>query len=86
MDLLLIVRGLAATAVVFWHGFGAYHVNEISPLINIPGRTAVWIFFGISGYVISYGFIYKKYSFSFISLKNFYTNRLLRIYPLFICI
>ena len=45
MDLLLIVRGLAAIAVVFWHGFGAYHVNEISPLINIPGRTAVWIFF-----------------------------------------
>jgi len=45
MDLLLIVRGLASIAVVFWHGFGAYHVNEISPLINIPGRTAVWIFF-----------------------------------------
>ena len=86
MDLLLIVRGLAAIAVVFWHGFGAYHVNEISSLINIPGRTAVWIFFGISGYVISYGFIHKKYSFNFSSLKNFYTNRLLRIYPLFICI
>lgn len=86
MDLLLIVRGLTAIAVVFWHGFGAYHVNEISSLINIPRRTAVWIFFGISGYVISYGFIHKKYSFSFNSLKNFYTNRLLRIYPLFICI
>ena len=86
MDLLLIIRGLAAIFVVFWHGFGAYHVNDISPLLNVPGRTAVWIFFGISGYVICYGFIHQKYSFSFNSLKNFYINRLLRIYPLFICI
>jgi peptidoglycan/LPS O-acetylase OafA/YrhL len=83
MDLLLVIRGLAAILVVFWHGFGAYHVNEISPLINTPGRTAVWIFFGISGYVISYGFIHKKYVFSYESLKNFYINRFLRIYPLF---
>jgi peptidoglycan/LPS O-acetylase OafA/YrhL len=86
MDLLNIIRGLAAISVVFWHGFGAYHVNDIAPFLNVPGRTAVWIFFGISGYVISYGFIYKKYCYSLISLKNFYINRLLRIYPLFICI
>lgn len=86
MDLLLVIRGLAAIFVVFWHGFGAYHASEISPLFNTPGRTAVWIFFGISGYVISYGFIHKKYDFRFESLKNFYINRLLRIYPLFFCV
>lgn len=86
MDLLLVIRGLASICVVFWHGFGAYHVSDISPLLNTPGRTAVWIFFGISGYVISYGFIHKKYNFSFESLKNFYINRLLRIYPLFFCV
>jgi len=86
MDLLLIIRGLAAIFVVFWHGFGAYHVNDFSPLLNIPGRTAVWIFFGISGYVICYGFIHQKYSYSFNGLKNFCINRILRIYPLYICI
>lgn len=86
MDLLLVIRGLAAILVVFWHGFGAYHVNEISPLINTPGRTAVWIFFGISGYVISYGFIHKRYVFGFEGLKNYYVNRFLRIYPLFFCV
>ena len=86
MDLLLVIRGLAATLVVLWHGFGAYHVNAISPFINTPGRTAVWIFFGISGYVISYGFIHKRYVFGFESLKNFYINRFLRIYPLFFCV
>lgn len=86
MDLLLVIRGLAAISVVFWHGYGAYHASDISPLFNTPGRTAVWIFFGISGYVISYGFIHKKYDFRFESLKNFYINRLLRIYPLFFCV
>lgn len=86
MDLLLVIRGIAAILVVLWHGFGAYHANEISPLINTPGRTAVWIFFGISGYVISYGFIHKRYVFSFESLKIFYINRFLRIYPLFFCV
>jgi len=86
MDLLLVIRGFAATLVVLWHGFGAYHVNAISPLINTPGRTAVWIFFGISGYVISYGFIHKRYVLGFESLKNFYINRFLRIYPLFFCV
>ncbi len=86
MDLLLIIRGLASIFVVFWHGFGAYQAGDLSPLINIPGRTSVWIFFGISGYVIAYGFIHKKYNFGVESLKNFYINRFLRIYPLFICI
>lgn len=86
MDLLLVIRGLAAILVLLWHGFGAYHVNAISSFINTPGRTAVWIFFGISGYVISYGFIHKRYVFGFEGLKNFYINRFLRIYPLFFCI
>lgn len=43
-------------------------------------------FFGISGYVISYGFIHKRYVFGTESLKNFYINRFLRIYPLFFCV
>lgn len=80
MDLLLIVRGLAAISVVVWHAAG-YH-GEL-PLINIPGRVAVWVFFGISGYVISLGFFKYRYKLTRSSLLFFYMNRALRIYPLF---
>lgn len=84
MDLLLIIRGLAALAVVVWHAEG-YH-GQFPAMINVPGRTAVWLFFGISGYVISYGFIHKRYSLTLSDLKWFYMNRLLRIYPLFLAL
>jgi peptidoglycan/LPS O-acetylase OafA/YrhL len=81
MDLTLIIRGLAAIAVVVWHTVGH---NADLPLLNIPGRTAVWMFFGISGYVIAYGFLHRRYLFNSPGLKNFYLNRFLRIYPLFL--
>ena len=83
MDLLLIIRGLAALAVVVWHAVG--HEGGY-PLINLPGRTAVWLFFGISGYVIAHGFIHRRYTFSASDLRDFYSNRLLRIYPLFLAL
>jgi peptidoglycan/LPS O-acetylase OafA/YrhL len=54
MDLLLVIRGLAAISVLIWHAGG--HQGGF-PFINVPGRTAVWVFFGISGYVIAYGFL-----------------------------
>lgn len=82
MDILLVIRGLAALAVVFWHTSG--YQAEIPSIINMPGRTAVWLFFGISGYVISYGFIHRRYSLTTMGFKHFYINRFLRIYPLFI--
>lgn len=81
MDLLLIIRGLAAIAVVVWHA-GGYQADM--PLFNIPGRTAVWVFFGISGYVIAYGFLHKRYALTGAGLRHFYLNRFLRIYPLFL--
>ena len=81
MDLLLIIRGLAAISVVVWHAVG-YQAGF--PFVNIPGRTAVWIFFGISGYVIAHGFLYQRYLLDRFGLKHFYLNRVLRIYPLFL--
>lgn len=82
MDLLLTVRGLAAVAVVVWHAEG--YLGRLPALINVPGRTAVWLFFGISGYVIAHGFVHRRYSFTLSDLKWFYANRFLRIYPLFL--
>ncbi len=82
MDILTITRGILAISVVIWHSIGSY--DMIPFFVNIPGRVAVWIFFGISGYVICYGFISNKYNFNIGGLRNFYINRLLKIYPLFI--
>lgn len=75
------LRGVLALAVVVWH-FSLYD-NHAPAFMSIPGRTAVWIFFGISGYVISYGFFSGRYGFSVKDLKAFYLNRFLRIFPLF---
>jgi peptidoglycan/LPS O-acetylase OafA/YrhL len=84
IDVLLIARGLLALSVIVWHVEG--YKNEFFSFFNIPGRTAVWIFFGISGYVMAYGFLKEKYSFSMQGLKKFYINRFLRIFPLFLLI
>ena len=82
LDILLILRGLLAVSVVIWH-INASNQN-IPAVINIPGRTAVWFFFGISGYVIAYGFLTKRYYLNATDIKAFYVNRFLRIYPLFL--
>lgn len=84
MDLLLVTRGLMALAVVVWHAEG--YQGDFPSLLNVPGRTAVWIFFGISGYVIAYGFIHRRYNLTGSDLRDFYLNRFLRIYPLFLAL
>lgn len=71
-----------ALAVVVWHAEG--YLGNFPSLLNVPGRTAVWIFFGISGYVIAYAFIHRRYDLSGSDLRDFYINRFLRIYPLFL--
>jgi peptidoglycan/LPS O-acetylase OafA/YrhL len=81
-DLLLIVRGIASLSVVLWHAGG--YLGPYPAWMNIPGRTAVWLFFGISGYVIAYGFVHGRYSLSKTDLRDFYVNRFLRIYPIFL--
>lgn len=83
MDLLLVTRGLAAISVVIWHTTG--YLNEMPPMLNVPGRVAVWLFFfGMSGYVIAYGFVRGRYALTKHDLVDFYVNRFLRIYPLFL--
>lgn len=84
LDILLITRGILALLVILWHLEG--YKGNLWTLFNLPGRTAIIIFFGMSGYVISHGFVFEKYSFNKIDLKIFYQRRLLRIMPLFILI
>lgn len=87
IDFLLIVRGLAAVSVIYWH-LGGYlaREDELASYFIIPGRLAVWIFFMMSGYLIGYGLIYQRYQPSLQGLRRFYINRLLRIYPIFLVV
>ena len=84
LDLLLVIRGILSIQVIIWHIWG--YEGNILPIINTPGRTAVILFFGLSGYVISHGFLTEKYSFSIDDLKIFYQRRVYRIVPLFLLI
>lgn len=84
LDISLLLRGFAAVSVILWHTLGSQ--DEIPVLLNVPGRASVWIFFVISGYVIASGFASGKYVFTTQSILHFYTNRILRIAPLFFLI
>lgn len=83
LDVALIARGLAAASVVWWHTGGYAVSTTTGSLLTIPGRTAVWLFFTLSGYLMAYGFLYGKYNFDGPSLRKFFFNRWIRIYPLF---
>ena len=83
LDLALITRGLAALAVVWWHAGGNHTTNEAAFPFVPSGRMAVWLFFVLSGYMIGSGFFSGRYTYSFKSLRNFFANRWLRIYPIF---
>lgn len=66
-----ILRTLLAISVVFAH--------VPSPLF-VGGRYAVQLFYMISGFLISYVLVEKK---SYLSAQKFYTNRYLRLFPVY---
>lgn len=86
VDISLMVRGVTAVAVVWWHTVGYRPAPSPLSAFNLPGRIAVFIFFIVSGYVITRGFALTRYSYSADSLASFYRNRVLRIYPLFLTV
>ncbi len=87
VDFLLIVRGIAAISVIYWH-LGGYITRDeyFASFFIIPGSFAVWIFFMMSGYLIGHGLIYGRYQPTFKDIRRFWFNRLLRIYPIFITV
>ena len=48
------------------------------------GNVGVWLFFVLSGFLITYLLLKEKEQTNNINLKNFYIRRFLRIYPLYI--
>lgn len=83
VDLSLILRGVFASSVVFWHVVGWRLDGHIWAGLNLPGRASVWMFFGLSGYVIGHGFFSGRYALDLAGINNFYLRRAVRILPLF---
>ena len=91
------LRGFAALIIVFFHGTHFFLYKLQSQLPNIPenwptsnnplitliieGHSAVGLFFVISGFIFTTRLLNRSFDY-----KNFYTNRFIRTYPLFIVI
>jgi peptidoglycan/LPS O-acetylase OafA/YrhL len=73
------LRGLSVLFVVLYH-FGVNHFLKPTHLF-IYGRIGVDIFFVISGFLITTLLLKEKVKTGKISLKHFYTRRILRIVP-----
>ncbi len=86
LDLTLLLRGILAIMVVWWHTNGYRITNTPIAFLNIAGRICVWVFFILSGYTIGYAFEKKRYQFNTKEIFYFYKNRLVRIYPLLLFI
>ncbi|WP_331344921.1 acyltransferase [Cellvibrio sp. UBA7661] len=91
IDYLMVLRALSAVAVVFCHlPFQAsefLHFPEtewINAFFNPFGYIPVLIFFSLSGYLISLGFLTQRHdAHSVIGIKAYYRSRLFRIIPLY---
>ena len=81
------LRGFLALCVVIYHIPGVSNSVGLPNFSDLPifqrGHTAVSVFFSLSGYLII-GLLYdEKKRFGFISIKNFYIRRVLRLYPVY---
>ncbi len=80
-----VLRFIAAFAVVIFHSSQWYHWEHNTPfkmfLHNLP--IAVDFFFILSGFLIIYLLLIEKSTSGTISMKKFYTRRVLRIFPLY---
>ena len=68
------LRTIFAIAVVFAHSYGYMFVG---------GKNAVQLFYMISGFLISYILVERK---AYPSIRSFYINRYLRLYPIYFVI
>jgi len=81
------LRGFFALCVVIYHIPGLSNGVGLPNFSDLPifqrGEQAVLVFFSLSGYLII-GLLYdEKKRFGFISIKNFYIRRVLRLYPVY---
>jgi peptidoglycan/LPS O-acetylase OafA/YrhL len=83
------LRAVAAAGVVFVHVYllnGVTFLGNRTPtvLVSVQGATGVWLFFVISGYVISRPFVSDLVGGKRSQLRPYGIRRFFRIYPLFL--
>lgn len=66
-----LLRTLLAISVVFAHSYG---------FVFVGGKIAVQLFYMISGFLISFVLVEKR---TYTTVKNFYFNRYLRLFPVY---
>jgi peptidoglycan/LPS O-acetylase OafA/YrhL len=85
------IRAIAALAVLFHHVelykyrgniFSLYN-TPLNPFIKSLGKNGVYLFFVLSGFLITYLLLTEKSVFNKIDIKKFYIRRMLRIWPLY---
>src|SRR5689334_11784431 len=87
------LRAIAALSVLFGHttmGLSSFGLNPFifgqysdgTPTTTLLAPFAVSIFFALSGFLITYLLLEEKRT-TEINIKNFYTRRILRIWPLY---
>ena len=85
-------RAIAAIIVVVGHielFKSNYHIPNLERIDFFRytgGRTAVMLFFALSGYLITTLLVKEKNKTQTIDLKNFYVRRILRVWPLYFTI
>ncbi|MHB9025326.1 MAG: acyltransferase family protein [Armatimonadota bacterium] len=97
VDLLLVLRGIACMMVVLAHAWTFVPKDRIDHILQIGsidlsgiirgnGAIGVWIFFVLSGYLMGKGFWTRRYQANIQGARSFYTNRALRIVPLYLLV
>lgn len=93
-DPLLTLRAFACFLVFMGHYFAVvFPIGTLSTTLKSAPSYAlltscpwagVWIFYCLSGYLMGKGFFLGRYGLTADGLRRFYTNRLLRIYPVYV--
>jgi peptidoglycan/LPS O-acetylase OafA/YrhL len=93
LDRLLVLRGIAALAVVVYHTQNYLRPNlnnnvdflglDLTWLFTPEGKMPVVIFFTLSGYLMFKAFIAKRYELNKHGITKFYKSRARRILPLY---
>ena len=75
------LRGIAAIMVVMMHGFEVFCKGNYHEMVINHGYLAVDFFFMLSGYVMAHAYDDR---WNTMTVKNFFTRRLIRLHPLII--
>lgn len=85
------LRGIAAVAVVFHHvelfknreGIPSFYNTFLNQFVGRLGKNGVYLFFVLSGFLITYLLLQELKRNNNLDIKKFYIRRILRIWPLY---